>query len=156
MGSHDSTLLVPFSRLLSTSPPNTQAGIPAQAFLSQCASQQRQGSERQPCSACLPQGSHTGLAGAPLRCLCLRCCAGAGGTVYLPVLCSGCSQRRRRQLCLLGSLLGCPHLTTGKQQGFWGSNPPQTDFPSITAQGHPGAWGCPIPALAAVPVRPKP
>lgn len=59
-----------------------------------------------------------------------------------PSLCSGCSLRMGWQVPP-ESLLGCPHLTTGKQQDFWGSNPTQMDFPTVTAQGHPGAMGLP-------------
>jgi len=46
---------------------------------------------------------------------------------------------------LPGSLPGCPHLIVGKQRDFWGSNPTQTDLPTATAQGHPGALGLPGP-----------
>lgn len=41
-------------------------------------------------------------------------------------------------------------------RNFWGSNLTQTDFLTVTAEGHPELWGCPVPAVGAVLVQPKP
>lgn len=109
------------------------------------ASQQGRGSERSPRRACLPQGSQVrhGPAGsdATLRWGCCRSPAqdahrGAAG-------------------CLPAASIpaGLPAPDHGRD--FWGSNPTQTDFLTVTAQGHPGALGLPSPSPGSAPSQTK-
>lgn len=141
--SHHSIVLILFSRSLSNSPPNVQVGIPA--LCQQLPSRDEAANARPAGPACprAPRRVTAPLAQMP------RCAGGAVGPL-LRMLTEG----QPAASLLPASLLGCPHQTMGEISGA--PTPLRQTFSPSQPRGIPEPWGCPVPALAALPVRPKP